>query len=90
MSDAHTLVLRVTDRGKGIPARQRSSVFDPFTRLNGSHAVPGAGLGLAIVREIALAHGGTVVARDPSEGPGVVLEIAVPIGSNPRSPENAS
>jgi signal transduction histidine kinase len=87
MSDQQTLVLRVMDRGKGIPARQRANVFDPFTRLNGSQAVPGAGLGLAIVREIALAHGGTVIARDPREGPGIVLEIAVPIGSNPGATE---
>jgi signal transduction histidine kinase len=77
-----TLLLSVSDSGKGIAHKQHKSVFEPFTRLNGSEGTPGAGLGLAIVREIAQAHGGSVVLRDRSPGPGAEFEIAIPIHSN--------
>ena len=80
-----TLLLAVSDRGKGIAPKLRKTIFEPFTRLNGSEGTPGAGLGLAIVREIAEAHGGSVVVRDPESGPGVVFEIAIPI-SEPAEP----
>ncbi len=83
MSAGGTLVLQVADDGTGIPLRQRGAVFEPFTRLSGSESTSGTGLGLAIVREIAIAHGGTVSVRDPNEGPGVMLEMRVPIGTNP-------
>lgn len=48
-------VLEVEDTGPGIPAAERSHVFERFYRILGSH-VEGSGLGLAIVREIALQH----------------------------------
>lgn len=79
------LLLTVSDSGKGIAHKQHKSVFEPFTRLNGSEATPGAGLGLAIVREIAQAHGGNVVVRDRSSGPGAEFEIAIPIHSKMES-----
>jgi signal transduction histidine kinase len=77
------LALSVSDDGKGIPSRHRTAVFDPFTRLAGAESTPGAGLGLAIVREIAVAHGGQVQVLDPLDGPGVVVEIVIPLGAIP-------
>jgi hypothetical protein len=66
-------------------------LLDPFTRLEGAESTPGAGLGLAIVREIAVGHGGTVDVHDPVEGQGVVVEIVIPIGQVPSaSLESAS
>ncbi|MCZ6597214.1 MAG: HAMP domain-containing sensor histidine kinase [Planctomycetota bacterium] len=77
---APELVLSVRDAGRGVPAARREEVFLPFTRLaEGDDAAPGAGLGLAIVRDIAEAHGGSARVRDPDAGPGAVFEIRIPI-----------
>ena len=58
-------VLRVADTGCGIPEEYRTSVFQPFFRVDKSRSreMGGVGLGLALVREIALLHGGTVTAE---------------------------
>ncbi len=60
----------VVDDGPGIPAEQRESAFEPFVRLgNGEGKSPnGAGLGLAIARSIARAHGGDVALVDAERG----------------------
>ena len=72
------LVLRVRDHGRGVSAEDRERVFEPFVRLANGDA-PGAGLGLSIVREIARAHGGSVRALDPVDGPGIVFEMRIPL-----------
>lgn len=51
--------LRVDDHGPGIPPEHRAQVFERFWRAPGQSR-PGSGLGLALVREIAIAHGWTV------------------------------
>ncbi len=79
---AARLALSVSDHGRGIPSRQREAVFEPFLRLAGSEHTTGAGLGLAIVREIAVAHGGTVRVRDATAGPGAVFEIEIPLAQS--------
>ena len=60
-TDSHVF-LRVQDQGPGIPKQYRESIFQPFFRLDKSRsrAYGGAGLGLALVWEIAALHGGTV------------------------------
>jgi signal transduction histidine kinase len=50
--------LRVCDHGPGIPAGEREAVFRPFHRFAGSAETTGAGLGLALVAQIAARHGG--------------------------------
>jgi signal transduction histidine kinase len=62
----------VVDDGPGIPAQDRAVVFDRFTRLDDARSTGdgGAGLGLAIAREIAVRHGG-----------GLDLETAAPAGA---------
>lgn len=67
-SDSHVL-LRVKDEGPGIPKQYRESIFQPFFRLDKSRsrAYGGAGLGLALVWEIAALHGGTVEVEASSE-----------------------
>jgi signal transduction histidine kinase len=73
------VVLFVDDDGRGIPASERTRVFERFVRFEEARDRDsgGSGLGLAIVAEIAAAHGGTVVA---AEGPlgGARLEVRFP------------
>ncbi len=61
-TDADEIRIVVDDDGPGMPAAELEHVFDPFVRLEGSRSreTGGAGLGLAIARSIARAHGGDV------------------------------
>lgn len=71
------LRLWVTDRGPGIPAAERAHIFDRFARGRaGRRSGEGAGLGLAIVRAIAEAHGGEVGLH--SDGGGSTFTITIP------------
>ncbi|HKB61392.1 MAG TPA: HAMP domain-containing sensor histidine kinase [Burkholderiales bacterium] len=53
-----TAEMAVCDHGAGVPEAERERVFDPFYRRTGIKEVAGAGLGLALVRQIARRHGG--------------------------------
>ncbi|MGW5848933.1 ATP-binding protein [Streptomyces sp. NPDC055254] len=70
-----TAVLEVVDDGPGIPAADRERVFERFTRLDDSRSRDhgGAGLGLAIARDLAAHHGGTLTARSSARGARLVL-----------------
>jgi two-component system, OmpR family, phosphate regulon sensor histidine kinase PhoR len=60
-SAAGEAVITVQDRGPGVPAADRSRVWQPFVRLDGSEGAEGSsGLGLAVVRQVVEAHGGWV------------------------------
>ncbi|VWC88602.1 ATP-binding protein [Burkholderia lata] len=73
------LVLSVDDDGPGIPAAERARVFEPFQRLDSSRdrQTGGFGLGLAIVRRVALVHGGDVRLEDSPLG-GARFVITLP------------
>ncbi|WFU85033.1 HAMP domain-containing sensor histidine kinase [Bradyrhizobium sp. CIAT3101] len=58
--------IEVTDEGAGIPRDQREQIFEPFYRL--SPLDRGAGLGLNMVREIVLLHGGQISVTDGIDG----------------------
>ncbi len=64
---AEQLQIRVCDEGPGIPEAELERVFEPFHRLEGSRSrdTGGTGLGLSIARNIARAHGGALVLRNP-------------------------
>ena len=66
-------ILTVADDGPGIPALQRSRVFEPFHRHAALGARPGTGIGLALVKAFAELHGGSV--RIVSEVPGTSIEV---------------
>jgi signal transduction histidine kinase len=64
------IVVEIADDGPGIPASERERVFSRFVRLDADreHASGSAGLGLAIAREIATAHGATIMLADTEGG----------------------
>ena len=70
-------VIKVHDRGPGVPAGQRERIFEPFYRLPGaSEREGGVGLGLALVKSISQRHGGTVRCEArPGGGASFVVEL---------------
>jgi signal transduction histidine kinase len=79
-------VITVADDGPGIPEADRERVFTRFTRLDDGRArdAGGAGLGLAIVRELTRRHGGTVRLSDAA--PGLRVEVRLPAAPDPADP----
>jgi len=70
--------LEVSNTGPVVPRYEVESLFEPFRRLGADRlAGPGAGLGLSIVRAVARAHGGEVLAM-PREGGGLVVTVTLP------------
>jgi len=71
--------VRVRDHGPGIASDDLPHVFDRFWRAPGARGLPGAGLGLAIVRQVAEAHRGSVHAETPDDDAGGVrLVLSLP------------
>jgi len=70
-------VIRVCDRGPGVPPQQRERIFEPFYRLPGaSERDGGVGLGLALVKSITTRHGGSVRCEErPGGGACFVIEL---------------
>jgi two-component system sensor histidine kinase TctE len=75
-------VLEVEDDGPGIPPAERERVFERFFRGAGASG-EGCGLGLAIVRQIADAHGAAVSIADPPAGKGTLVRVAFPLAASP-------
>jgi signal transduction histidine kinase len=79
--DGDCAVLTVSDDGPGIPVADRERVFERFTRLDDARTRDsgGAGLGLAIVRELVQRHGGTVRFAGAPPGTTVVVTLPAPL-----------
>ena len=79
-------LLRVLDRGPGIPAADLAAVLQPYVRLEDSRnrSTGGTGLGLAIANELAQALGGRLVLGPREEGEG--LEARVELPGSPQVP----
>jgi two-component system osmolarity sensor histidine kinase EnvZ len=79
-TEGNWLRVEIDDNGPGIPASERENVFRPFYRIDKSRNQDSAnsGLGLAIARDIAKSHGGTVTLGESSMG-GLRAIISVPL-----------
>jgi signal transduction histidine kinase len=75
--------LSVSDTGTGIPEHELPRVFERFHRVDGSRSrsFEGTGIGLALVNELAKAHGGTV-RIESVVGRGSTFVVAIPLGSD--------
>jgi signal transduction histidine kinase len=82
--------LVVADDGPGVPEADRDRVFERFTRLDDARSARdgGAGLGLAIARDIAERHGGTL-SIEPGSPPGARFVLRLPTWSAERAAQSA-
>lgn len=71
-------VVRIRDTGPGIAAGDLPHIFDRLWRGPASESVAGSGIGLAVVRELVVAHGGTVTAES-TPGGGATFTIQLPL-----------
>ncbi|MGW6533278.1 ATP-binding protein [Streptomyces venezuelae] len=78
-SDGAWAVLEVADDGSGVPESERERIFERFVRLDDARTRDegGAGLGLAIARDVAVRHGGTLKVREAPSG-GALFELRLP------------
>lgn len=82
--ESNNAIVCVSDTGCGIPEECRESIFQPFFRVDKSRSrqMGGVGLGLALVHEIAVLHGGSVRA-EPGNKSGTVFVVTLPAGNDP-------
>jgi signal transduction histidine kinase len=77
--------LSVTDDGPGVPPSERERIFEPFARVRDrSRLEDGAGLGLAIARQLARRHGGDVTV-DPDATNGTTFRLSLPLLPGPAA-----
>ena len=77
-----TVVLRVIDRGPGVPTDRLDDIFAAFQRLGDVPAGQGVGLGLAVSRGFAEANGGTLEAEE-TPGGGLTMVLTLPVEASP-------
>jgi signal transduction histidine kinase len=77
-----SVIFEVRDTGRGIPAEHAHRIFERFYRVVQKDGPTGAGLGLAISREIVQAHGGRIWFT--SDGGGSVFSFSMPVVGDDR------
>lgn len=79
-------VVRVIDRGRGVPAELKDAIFERFKQVKGTDATEakGTGLGLAVCKSLIEQHGGTI-AVESTEGEGSTFWFRLPIDANQQS-----
>jgi signal transduction histidine kinase len=80
-NDPNTLLIEVSDTGIGLSPETQDRIFDKFFQITpgGSKGSQGLGLGLAICKEIVLAHRGKIRAQSPGLGQGTTITFDLPI-----------
>jgi two-component system CheB/CheR fusion protein len=83
--EGNEAIIIVEDNGAGIPPDMLSRIFDLFTQVETPGAQGGLGIGLAVVKELVAAHGGTVQVRSDGPGKGSEFTVRLPL----KAPEAA-
>ncbi|WP_303786618.1 DUF4118 domain-containing protein [Azovibrio restrictus] len=84
--EADRVRIEISDNGPGLPRGRGKSLFEKFTRGRDESAIPGVGLGLAIVHSIIAAHQGRIEAGNQAGG-GACFSISLPAGTPPALPQ---
>ncbi|MER5768823.1 HAMP domain-containing sensor histidine kinase [Streptomyces sp. NPDC001985] len=89
--DGRQVVLAVADDGAGVPEAERERIFERFVRLDDARTRDdgGAGLGLAIARDVAERHGGSLTVGGAAAG-GALFELRLPAAPAGPGPEEGS
>ena len=84
-------VVAVEDQGPGVPGDQRARVWEPYWRLprDSDSAVGGSGIGLAVVKDLVVAHGGAVDVG-AANGGGARFTVRFPGATSPATPAGAA
>ena len=90
--EAEAAVVRVRDTGAGIDPTLLPRVFDLFVQGDTSldRSKSGLGIGLALVRQVVLLHGGSVAAHSDGPGTGAVFTVRLPLAPVPRPDVSAA
>ena len=82
------IVLTVVDHGPGVPDALQRKIFQPFSKSaeQAAETAAGVGLGLALARQTAIAHGGRL-SYQPTPGGGASFELSIPTGVADKSPD---
>lgn len=81
-ADGHDAVLEVSDTGPGIPDDEQAMVWERFYRGTSGRTTAGSGIGLAVVKELTVAHGGSVeLERAPGGGARFVVRLPLALQS---------
>jgi PAS domain S-box-containing protein len=75
--EPNNVVIRVSDKGIGIPEHEQKNLFQSFFRASNTESIPGTGLGLTLVKKITELHGGKIQVMSKS-GKGTTFEICFP------------
>ncbi len=80
-------VIAVSDTGRGIPIEHLARIFDMYAQAHedADQAVPGLGIGLALVRRLAELHGGSVEAHSDGPGRGSEFVVRIPLAASPAA-----
>ncbi len=85
MALARTITIVVANTGTYIPPQERERIFDRFLQLPGASTAGGSGIGLALVRELVVWHGGAV-AIDSDQARGTRFTVTLPVFLEPPVP----
>lgn len=88
-ADAQEVRIDVIDSGMGISEEDQRRIFEPFERGTGSGEVKGLGLGLAISRQLAAAHGGRLFVTSDGQT-GSIFSLVLPLFASPDVSANAA
>jgi len=88
-TDGSDAVLEVTDSGPGVPEGERQAIWERFYRGSAGRARSGSGIGLAVVKELVDAHGGTVGLECPAAG-GARFIVRLPVSVHEETPREAT